>query len=221
MAEAPLDGPRLEPASGGPATGLVVLLHGYAATGDQLIPLGRALQRVLPDVACVAPHGPLELLGPNLRAWAELRIPFDEEHLYKGTVATAPLVQRFIDDERDQLGLTDAEVALVGFSQGAVTALHVGLRRPEPVATIVSYSGFIAGRRHLDEITARPPVTLIHGDRDWVVPIMAMELTAEALREADVPVETVVVQGLGHIIDAEGMDAGAEALQQALGGMEP
>jgi len=210
-----LSGPRLTPLSGGPASGLVVLLHGYAANGGQLIGLGKQLQQSLPDVEFVAPHGPVSLFATNLRAWAELRVPFDEVHLWRGIVATAPHLDDFVDGERDRLELSDKQVAFVGFSQGAMMALHVGLRRSEPPAAIVAYSGFVVGRKHLDEITVRPPVTLIHGEDDPVVPIEAMRLTAAALEEVDVPVETFILPDLGHTIDAEGGQVGAQALQRA------
>lgn len=212
-----LDGPRLHPLNGGPASGLVVLLHGYGSNGDDLIQLGRQFQPALPDVAIVAPHGHLTLGGPDQRAWFELTMPMTEHQRWTGAVAAEPVINQFIDAERDRLGLTDDRVVLVGFSQGTIMALHVALRRDEPVGAIVGFSGMLAGPDHLDEITARPPVTLIHGDRDPVVPIEAMQASAAALLAAGVPVETVVSRGLGHSVDMQGMYTGLEAVQRAFG----
>jgi phospholipase/carboxylesterase len=212
-----LRGPRMEPANGGPAAGLVVLLHCFGADGRQLIPLAGRLQQSLPDVAFVAPHGPVAVAGPTLRGWAEMRIPFDEEDQWEGIVATAPMVDRFVSIERDRRGLSASQIVLVGFSQGAMMALHVGLRRDEAVGAIIGYSGFLVGPGHLDEITVRPPATLIHGNRDPVVSVDTMMKSATALEEVGVPVETIVLPGLGHRVDARGMSAGRTAIQRALG----
>jgi phospholipase/carboxylesterase len=104
---------------------------------------------------------------------------------------------------------------LVGFSQGTVMALHAGLRR-RALAGIVGYAGFLAGPDHLAEITARPPITLIHGDTDRIVPVQAMYATAAALKSAGLSVKTHVVPGLGHSINLPALVAGLEAIQQAL-----
>jgi phospholipase/carboxylesterase len=211
-AEYRLDGPRLDHAGSGPAAGLVVLLHGHRSSGDDLIHLARQVQPVLPDVAFIAPHGP-EAIGAA-RRWFELTSA-DPERLWRGAAGARPALDRFLDAERDRLRITDDRIVLVGFSQGAVMALHAGLRRPS-VAGIIGYSGFLAGADHLGDITARPPVTLIHGERDGIVPVEAMHSAAAALKRAGVPVKTRVIHDLGHSINLEGMLAGVEAIQQAL-----
>jgi phospholipase/carboxylesterase len=211
-AEYLLDGPRLEHAGRGPATGLVVLLHGHRSSGDDLIHLARQVQPVLPDVAFVAPHGP-EAIGAG-RRWFELTSA-DPERLWRGAAGARATLDRFLDAERDRLRITDDRIVLVGFSQGAVMALHVGLRR-RSLAAIVGYAGFLVGADHLAGITARPPVTLIHGERDGIVPVQAMHAAAAALKQAGVPVQTHVIRDLGHSINLEGMLAGVAALQQAL-----
>jgi len=211
-----IDGPRLVPLSGGPATALIVLLHGYGSSGDDLIQLAMQLQPLFPDAAFVAPHGHLTLGHPAQRAWFLLTQPMTEEQRRQGADAARPVIDGFIDAERDRLGLTDAQVALVGFSQGTIMSLHVALRRSAPVGAVVGFSGMLAARDRLDDIAARPPVTLIHGDRDPVIPIASMEAGAAALAGAGVPVTKVVSPGLGHSIDMRGMYAAAEALQRAL-----
>jgi phospholipase/carboxylesterase len=207
-----LEGPRLEHSGSGPAAGLVVLLHGHRSSGDDLIHLARQVQPVLPDVAFVAPHGP-EAIGAG-RRWFELTSA-DPERLWRGAAGARSALDRLLDAERDRLKITDDRIVLVGFSQGAVMALHVGLRR-RSLAGIVGYSGFLAGPDHLGDITARPPVTLIHGERDGIVPVDAMHAAAAALKRAGVPVTTHVIRDLGHSINLEGMLAGVDAIQQAL-----
>ena len=217
QAAPPIDGPRLEPADGQPASGLIILLHGVAANGRQLLPLARFLRASLPGVAFVAPHAPVAIAGPALRSWSALSLPIGMDALAAGLAANAPLVDRLIDAERARLQLSEGRVALVGFSQGAMMALQVGLRREEPLAAIVSIAGVLLARDRLEAIRARPPVTLIHGDQDPVIPIEEMEASAGALQAAHVPVTTVTVPGLGHAVDARVMEAVLTALVGVLG----
>jgi phospholipase/carboxylesterase len=211
-----LDGPRLAPRSGGRATGLVVVLHGYGADGHDLIGLARQIQPALPEIAFVAPHAPLPIEGFG-RGWFELQWPLDEREIWHRASTAAPALNHFLDAELERHGLTERELVLVGFSQGAIMALHVGLRRESAPAAIVGYSGALVGLDHLDEITARSPVKLIHGDKDDVVPFAMMAISEQALVQARVPVTTHVARGLGHGIDPDGLAIGLDAICVALG----
>ena len=171
-----LNGPRLAPASGGRAKQLVVFLHGYGADGNDLIGLGRHWAGLLPDAAFVSPHAP-EPCAMNPfggRQWFALTFR-DPSERWRGVQKAGPVLNAFLDAELAAHGLGDDALALVGFSQGTMMALHVGLRRARPPAGIVGYSGMLAGVEHLPgQISARPPVLLIHGDADEVIPVEAM-----------------------------------------------
>src|SRR6185437_10648169 len=176
---ADLDGPRIEPHNGA-AKKLVVFLHGYGADGNDLIELGRVWQPLLPDAAFVSPHAPEPCAGaPMGRKWFELTFRSPDER-WRGVNAAAPILNRFLDAELARRQLPDSALALVGFSQGTMMALHVGLRRAKPPAAIVGYSGLfvlpdgaapdvVAG-----EIKSKPPVLLVHGDRDELIPVQAL-----------------------------------------------
>jgi phospholipase/carboxylesterase len=192
------------------------VLHGYGADGHDLIGLARQMQPALPEVAFVAPHAPLPMDGFG-RGWFPLRWPLDEREIWHGARTTAPALNHFLDAELERYGLTDRELVLVGFSQGTIMALHVALRRQTAPAAIVGYSGALVGLDHLDEITVRPPVTLIHGDLDDVVPFAMMAISEQALVQAGVPVTTHVARGLGHGIDPDGLAIGLEAIRAAFG----
>ena len=140
MAE--LDGPRLEP-SRGAARQLVVFLHGYGADGNDLIDIGRAWQQILPDAAFVSPHAP-EPCGqaPVGRQWFALTFR-DPDERWLGVNKAAPTLERFLDAELARRGLPPSALALVGFSQGTMMSLHVGLRRAIAPAAIVGYSGML------------------------------------------------------------------------------
>ena len=212
----PLDGPRLSPA-GGRASALVVLLHGYGANGDDLIGLAQGWQQHLPAAAFVAPNAPHAIPGMyGALAWFELTLR-DPHEYWRGVVAARPGLDRFIAAELARLALPPERLALVGFSQGTMLALHVGLRRVQAPAAVVGYSGLLAGPEHLPEITATPPLLLVHGEADDLIPVEALHLAREALAAAGLRVEWHVRPQLGHGIDAGGQQLAAHFLADALG----
>lgn len=214
---AALDGPRQAPASGGPPRALVILLHGLGADGNDLMGLAPALGQILPDAAFVSPHAPFPCdMAPMGRQWFSFRSQADADVL-AGVRAAAPILDAFIDAELARHGLSDDRLALLGFSQGTMMALHVGLRRARPCAAVIGYSGaLIAPETLAAEIKSRPPVLLMHGEADEVILFSAMASSAEALRANDVPVHCEARPGLGHGIDEQGMAFGAAALKQTL-----
>jgi len=215
-----LTGPRLPPRSRGPARQLVVLLHGYGADGNDLIELGRAWQNLLPDAAFVSPHAPERCAQTATgRQWFPLTFR-DPNERWTGVNKAAPLVERFIEAELTRHNLPAGALALVGFSQGTMLALHAGLRRAHPPAAIVGYSGLLAlpnGAKPeavAGEIKSRPPILLVHGDRDDLIPAQALFLSAEYLAALDVPTEWHLSPGLGHGIDEEGLRHGGAFLSR-------
>jgi phospholipase/carboxylesterase len=213
---AELDGPRLAPRSG-TARQLVVFLHGYGADGNDLIDIGRAWQDYLPDAAFASPHAP-EPCGqaPVGRQWFALTFR-DPNERWRGVTQAAPVLERFLDAELARHSLPAAALALVGFSQGTMMALHVGLRRAVSPAAIVGYSGMLVlpPGGNVDfaaEIRSTPPVLLIHGDRDDLIPPQALFQATQTLAALGLSVEWHMSAGLGHGIDAEGLRHGGEFL---------
>src|SRR5436190_795386 len=199
-----LDGPRLEPPGGQPAKRLVVFLHGYGADGNDLIEIGRAWQGLLPDTAFVSPHAP-ESCGqaPTGRQWFPLTFRNPEER-WLGVKQAAPCLNQFLDAELERRKLPPSALALVGFSQGTMMALHVGLRRAVALVAIVGYSGLFVLPNNAEpavvagEVKSKPPVLLIHGDRDDLIPPQALFHGTQALASLEVPVEWHMSQGVGH-----------------------
>lgn len=213
-----LSGPR-RPATSGQTRKLVVLLHGYGANGEDLIGLAPYFARVLPDAAFVSPHAPEPCAGaPMGRQWWGIS-SFSAEERLKGAMRAAPLLDRFIDDELQRLRLSPSDLALVGFSQGTMMALHVGLRRERPVAAIVGYSGALVAPEALaSEARSKPPILLVHGDMDDLLPIESLFEAAQGLAAAGVPAEWHISPGVGHSIAQDGLDLGADFLARAFGG---
>ncbi len=212
-----LDGPKHGKAAGEGARALVVLLHGLGADGNDLISLAPMLEPLLPDTAFVSPHAPYPCdMAPMGRQWFSLQSR-EPETMLAGVRAAAPILDAFLDAELAAHGLGDDRLALVGFSQGTMTALHTALRRPRACAVVVGFSGALVKPEALAaEIKSRPPVLLVHGDADEVVPFEAMTAAEAALQANRVPIATYRRSGLGHGIDQEGLQLGALALVQYL-----
>ena len=211
----PLNGPRIGPLRG-KASALVVLLHGYGANGDDLIALAEGWQPTLPDAAFVAPNAPEAIpeMAGGLQ-WFALTLR-DPSEYRRGVSAAQPVLDRFLDAELARYRLTADRLVLVGFSQGTMMALHVGLRRSVAPAGIVGYSGLLAGPEHLAEIAARPQVLLIPGEADDLIPAGALHAAREPLAAAGVPVEWHIRPRLAHGIDPEGQWMGGHFIARAL-----
>src|SRR5215204_5363031 len=167
---AELDGPPLDPQAGA-ARQLIVFLHGYGADGNDLIDIGPAWQKLLPHAAFVSPHAadPCSQ-SPTGRQWFPLS-GGDPNERWTGANNAAPEVERFLDAELSRRNLPPSALAFVGFSQGTMMALHVGLRRSTKLMAIVGYSGLLIlppnpqPEQLKADIKSRPPILLIHGDR--------------------------------------------------------
>ena len=210
-----LDGPRLPPATGGAARQLVVFLHGYGADGNDLIGLGREWARLLPHAAFVSPHAPEPCAGaPMGRQWFNLTFRQAGE-LVAGVKHAAPALEAFLDAELKRHNLGPRALALFGFSQGTMMALGVGLARKPSPAAIVGYSGALATIEALPAPGTAPAILLVHGDMDELIPVDAMFMAREQLAQAGLAVEWHVAQGIGHGIDAQGLQLGGSFLKQA------
>jgi phospholipase/carboxylesterase len=211
-----LSGPRMPPRAGGPPRQLVVLLHGVGADGSDLIELAPALARRLPSAAFVAPNGPEPCdMAPFGCQWFSLR-DRRPDALLLGVQAVAPLVDAFLDAELERCRLADHQLALVGFSQGTMVALHVAPRRQRAVAAVLGYSGALLGGERLpEEASSRAPVYLVHGDADEVVPVAATYAAVARLQAAGIPVQWSIRPSLPHAIDPESVEQGAAFLAAA------
>jgi phospholipase/carboxylesterase len=213
-----LNGPRL-PAASGKADRLVIFCHGYGADGNDLIGLGRHWQRAMPTTAFVSPNAPERCaMSPMGYQWFGItRMQPDE--MLRGVERTAPILNAFIDAELARLGLDGSRLALVGFSQGTMMSLHVGLRRAVAPAAIVGFSGALPGPEKLPaEIVHRPPVLLVHGDADEMIPVQALHMAANGLGAAGVAVRWHVSRGVGHGIAPDGLELAGQFLVDAFAG---
>ncbi len=202
-----------KPFSGGAPKQVVMFLHGLGANGMDLIGLARYWDRALPDAVFVSPDAPFPCdMAPVGFQWFSLQ-EWTPESIQRGVEEAAPILNEYIDGVLKHYGLPDDKLALVGFSQGTMMSLYAGPRRKNKIAGIVGYSGALVGAETLgDAGIQKPPVLLIHGDADSVVPFSAYHHATAALKESGFSVDGLVCPHLGHGIDDDGVEAGVSFL---------
>ncbi|MSO99015.1 MAG: phospholipase [Rhodospirillaceae bacterium] len=216
-----LSGPTLAPASRQNAKSAAIFLHGYGSSGDDLIGLAPYFARSLPDTVFYSPHAPEPWEGGFFggKQWFSLA-GYDPEavrrdpnqmggifqRMFDGAEKAAVILNQFIDEITAQHKLNANQVALIGFSQGTMMALHVGFRRTQALAGIVGFSGAMVGGSKLKtDLKSRPPVLLVHGNADPVVPVESIDVIKSVLSENNVPFEAHIIPGLQHGIDDSGI----------------
>tara|TARA_R110002111_G_scaffold160981_6_gene227443 strand:+ start:289 stop:951 length:663 start_codon:yes stop_codon:yes gene_type:complete len=209
-------------AAPGAAKSMVVFVHGYGADGADLLGLADPLAPHLPDTVFYSPDAPDACFGaPAGRQW--FPIPWldgsSEAVAHAGLLRAADDLNGFLDARLAEEGLTPAALMLVGFSQGAMLCLHIAPRRPVAIAGVVSISGRLLVPGHLAaEAVVKPPVLLIHGDQDPVVPFEDMGIAGNALVAAGFETLGHVMHGTGHGIAPDGLSATLSFLHERLAG---
>jgi phospholipase/carboxylesterase len=201
-----LSGPMLEPRAGGDPRQLVVLLHGYGSDGSDLIALGEHWQDLLPHALFVSPNG-VDPVPGNLSGYQWFHLDLNRPaSRASGLPLVRPVVVDFLQSLWDQTGVKARDTLLVGFSQGAMTALHVGTSLEEELMGIVAFSGaFVPPEGFMDGNRARPPVCLVHGTADTVVDAALTREAAAALKAQGFEVSVHYSEGMGHGIDTDGL----------------
>jgi phospholipase/carboxylesterase len=213
-----IDGPRIPPKSGA-AKKLVILFHGYGSNGQDLAGLAQAWAPNFPDVAWASPNAPEQVPGyPQGYQWFPIS-RLDPELMEQGVRSAHASAEQFVKSELRRWNLGDGDVVLVGFSQGTMMALHTALRRETAPAGVLGFSGALAGPERLkQEMTAKPPILLIHGDQDDVLPVGMTLMAAQGLCAAGHGAEFHISQGIPHSIGPDGLELGQRFIANALAG---
>lgn len=208
----------LQPANGGKAQRAVIILHGLGDSAEGIIGLAEPMRPALPDTVFVAPNAPFPCdFSPFGYQWFSAN-DWTSSVVLEGVKRAATPLNEYIDHVMATYDLTPDKVALVGFSQGTMMSLYVAPRRKPQLACVVGYSGALIGGENLPaERQSAPPVLLVHGTHDDVVPYTSMLHAAGGLQNANIDVQQYTSQGLGHSIDDGGLTQGVLFLRKALG----
>jgi len=215
-----LNSERREAASG-KGTSLVVFLHGYGANAQDLLGLADPLASHMPDTVFVAPDAPEQCAGSPM-GYQWFPIPWidgsSEEDSAAGMERAVGDLNAYLDTVMQEEGISADKTILFGFSQGTMMALYVAPRRPESVAGVVGFSGRLMSPELLeDEAVVKPPVLLVHGDQDDVVPPASLPEAADALTAAEFEVYAHVMKGTAHGIAPDGLSVAAAFMREKLG----
>lgn len=215
-----LNAQRVGPKSG-KARSAVIFVHGYGADGADLLGLADPLAQYLPDTAFHAPDAPEKCAG-NPFGYQWFPIPWldgsTEAQAAAGMQAAADDLNAYVDGVLTAEGLTPDRLVLLGFSQGSMMSLHIAPRRSPALAGVVAFSGrLLEPERLAAEAVVRPPVLLVHGDADQMVPFASMAAAAQALTAAGFNVATHRMAGTGHGISPDGLGAALHFLRERLG----
>ncbi len=215
-----LNSERREAASG-KGTSLVVFLHGYGANAQDLLGLADPLAPHMPDTVFMAPDAPEQCAGSPM-GYQWFPIPWidgsSEEDSAAGMERAVGDLNAYLDTVMQEEGISADKTILFGFSQGTMMALHVAPRRPEAVAGVVGFSGRLMSPELLeDEAVVKPPVLLVHGDQDDVVPPASLPEAADALTAAGFEVYAHVMKGTAHGIAPDGLSVAAAFMREKLG----
>ncbi|NNK79191.1 MAG: prolyl oligopeptidase family serine peptidase [Litoreibacter sp.] len=205
----------------GEDSSLVVFLHGYGADGADLLGLADPLAEHMPDTVFVAPNAPERCIG-NPIGYQWFPIPWidgsSEDAAEEAMERAVDDLNAYLDQVMEEEGVSEAETILVGFSQGTMMSLHVAPRRRDSFAGVVGFSGRLLRPDSLaDEAVSKPPVLLIHGDQDDVVPPISMPEAGDALQEAGFEVYGHVMKGTGHGIAPDGLGVALSFMGRQLG----
>ncbi len=207
-----------EPAAGGQPTSLVILLHGYGSNGEDLIGLAPYWTQDLPNTVFISPDAPNQCeMGFGFQ-WFGLQ-NWSPMALLAGAEGATQWLNTFIDEQMEKYNLPASKVALVGFSQGTMMSLYIAPRRTGKLAGVVGYSGGLIGGEGLigQPNIMRPPIFLVHGEMDTVVPVGAFFHAKETLKQAGFEIEGHTTPAMGHSIDDKGIHEGGAFLKKCFG----
>lgn len=207
-------GPILPPDPGVSPTSLVILIHGYGSSGDDLISLGNVWRKILPSTVFVAPNGPSVCDSyPEGRQWFRL-YEWDFPRMLKDVEAFTPSFNEYINDIVKTYKIPPEKVAFVGFSQGAMMSLHMALAWPQCAGAVAYSGGFMGSPKGLS--SKNPPILLIHGLDDQRVPSSFSQDAEKQLKALGVPVTLSLLPHLDHSINEQGLHLGGNFLKEIL-----
>jgi len=191
---------------------LIVFIHGFGANGRDLMNLAPYFQAKIPNCHCLAPNAPYATVMHQSYYWFPIE-NFEEEHLQSGLNEALPILDKFMDSIKKTYKIKNKQIILLGFSQGALLAIHHGLIQKEKYKAILSFSGG-ALPKIVGLAQNKTPLCIVHGLKDQVLTPEYSLKTAENMKAFDHPCELKLIRGLEHAINKEGLDFAVDFLKQ-------
>jgi len=212
-----LDATIIEPLSKGKPKQAIILCHGYGGDGKDISLLAINWQRFLPDAIFLCPNGPeICSVNPEGFQWFDLEIEKEEVILEKSLVAEKKLTL-FLDQVLDNFQLKPKNLALIGFSQGCMMSIQVGMKNKKEINCVIGYSGKVINQKHLlENINSKPNFFLMHGDNDTIVPPTHLLEAKEYFTKCGIKIKTKLFKKCEHRIPVEGSSLGLEFLRKNL-----
>jgi len=212
-----LDVTSISPLSKNKPRQVIVLCHGYGGDGKDISALAINWQRFLPDAIFLCPNAP-EICSVNPQGYQWFDLASDEEDviLEKSLVAEKKL-SIFLDQVFENFQLEPSNLALVGFSQGTMMGIQVGIKKKYKINCLIGYSGKVINQKHLSEnINSKPKMFLMHGENDTIVPPTHLLEAKEYLKKNGINVKTKMFKNCEHRIPVEGSSLGLGFLKKNL-----
>lgn len=202
-----LTGPTRSLAPGVKPEKLVVFLHGVGADGQDLIGLANNFSLNLRNTIFISPNAPFNYdMFPAGYQWFSL-LNRDENVMYEGVEKALPILKNYIDKNLAKYSLSYTDLILIGFSQGTMMAIQLALRLDEPCFAVIGFSGALIKSKQLESAKkSTPPILLIHGNEDQVIPVQSHIYAVDQLRKMNLEIEDHIMLGLGHGINMEGIN---------------
>ncbi len=196
---------------------LVVFLHGVGSDGHDLIGLATDIATAIPNAIFLSPNAPFPYDAYSMGyQWFSLS-DYSPDKLYQGIKIALPILKDYIDENLAKFNLSYKDLVLIGFSQGTMMALQLAPRLAEACFAVIGFSGALVNPTALEqEIIAKPPICLIHGDDDQVVPLTRHRLTVQALNALDIPLKEYVIKDMGHSINNQALNLAINFLKEQL-----
>jgi phospholipase/carboxylesterase len=216
-----LIGPELSPK--GKITSAVIFLHGLGSNGRDLLSIGEIISPSLPGTAFIAPNAPFETsFSAGGYQWFEYwgRTPFQ---IADDIAHTSPLIVELVESVAARFNIPHSKIVLCGFSQGTMMALYTGLRQIEGLGGIIGFSGIMMTPETLafEKLKVMPPVLLVHGLQDAVVPAMASQQAQMVIKSLGGEAKYIQRPYLAHSIDQEGINAATKFCQDIFKKVSP
>lgn len=182
----------------------IILLHGYGGSGEDIAALSINWKRFLPNTIFICPNGHEKCkINPSGYQWFDLSTE-NEKTVLEESIKAENILHKFIEEIKFEYKLKTNQICLLGFSQGCMISINIGLTSNEPLNCIVGFSGKILNKNDLAKRkTTQTNFLLIHGENDDVVSATNLLDAKDFFLRNKVPIETIMIKNSGHFIPAE------------------